>query len=81
MNMYTIRSFSRAILHGSKFVYQTVPRMLTIWLDLGEDKNLCLHDPFRKMTADISRAMKDAPVYKVRLVHLCGMLGSFWRNI
>jgi len=81
MNMYTIRSFSRAILHGSKFVYQTVPRMLTIWLDLGEDKNLCLHDPFRKMTADISRAMKDAPVYKVRLLYLFGTLGSFKCNL
>jgi hypothetical protein len=48
--------------------------MLTIWLDLGEDKNLCLHDPFRKMTADISRAMKDAPVYKVRLLYLSARL-------
>jgi len=65
MNMYTIRSYQKAIMHGSKFVYQTIPRMLTIWLDVGEDKRACQDDSYKKMTDFISRAFREAPVYKV----------------
>lgn len=65
MNSYTIRSYVKAIMHGSKFVYQTVPRMLTIWLDVGEDKRACQDNNYKKMTDIISKAFKDAPVYKV----------------
>ncbi len=65
MNTYTIRSFAKAIMNGSKFIYQTVPRMLTIWLDVGEDKRACQEDSYKKMTDVIARAFKDAPTYKV----------------
>lgn len=68
MNTYTVKSYVKAITHGSKFVYQTVPRMLTIWLDLGEDKRACQDDSYKKMTDVISRAFRDAPVYKVRWI-------------
>ncbi|KDR84098.1 hypothetical protein GALMADRAFT_219929 [Galerina marginata CBS 339.88] len=64
MNVYTIRCFSKAIMHGSKFVYQTIPRILTIWLDLGEDRTLASSDAFKKMTEIVARAMKEAPVFK-----------------
>ena len=65
MNMYTVRAFSKAIMHGSKFVYQTVPRLLTIWLDLGENKVTAQHETFKKMTENIAKSIRDAPVYKV----------------
>ncbi len=65
MNTYTVRSYVKAIMNGSKFVYQTVPRMLTIWLDIGEDKRACQEDSFKKMTDIMAKAFKDAPVYKV----------------
>lgn len=65
MNAYTVKCFCRAIMHGSKFVYQTVPRMLTIWLDLGENPLMAQQDLFKKMTEDMARAMKGAPLYKV----------------
>ena len=65
MNAYTVKCFGKAVMHGSKFVYQTVPRMLTIWLDIGEDNNMAQQDVFKKMTDDMSRTIKAAPVYKV----------------
>ena len=63
--MYTVRAFSKAVMHGSKFVYQTVPRLLTIWLDLGESKVTAQHETFKKMTDNIAKSIRDAPVYKV----------------
>ncbi|KAG5654241.1 hypothetical protein H0H81_005928 [Sphagnurus paluster] len=64
MNLYTVRSFAKAIKFGSKYVYQTVPRLLTIWLDLGEDKNSAGTDVFKKLNDNIAKAIKDCPVYK-----------------
>ncbi|CAA7258548.1 unnamed protein product [Cyclocybe aegerita] len=64
MNFWTVRSFSRAIMHGSKYVYQTVPRLLTIWLDMGENKIACQDDNFKKMTDNVSRCFQEAPVFK-----------------
>ena len=32
----TVKLFSLALSHGTKFIYQAMPRMLTIWLELGE---------------------------------------------
>ncbi|KAJ3516810.1 hypothetical protein NLJ89_g892 [Agrocybe chaxingu] len=64
MNFWTVRSFSRAIMHGSKYVYRTVPRLLTIWLDMGENKTSCQDDNFKKMTDNVSRCFQEAPVFK-----------------
>ena len=32
----TVKLFCLALSHGTKFIYQAMPRMLTIWLELGE---------------------------------------------
>ena len=32
--------YIQALQHGIKYIYQTMPRMLTLWLDLGESKDL-----------------------------------------
>ena len=31
-----VRQYGNSLLNGSKYLYQTLPRMLTLWLDLGE---------------------------------------------
>ena len=52
-------------LDGSKFVYQTLSWLLTIWLDLGENKVPAQHETFKKMIDNIVKSIRDAPVYKV----------------
>jgi hypothetical protein len=67
MNLYTVRFFAKAIRYGSKYVYQTVPRLLTIWLDMGEERRLSTGDVFKKLNDAVARAIKDTPVYKVSM--------------
>jgi serine/threonine-protein kinase ATR len=35
-----VRQYGSSLLNGSKYLYQTLPRMLTLWLDLGERAEL-----------------------------------------
>ena len=39
-NYQTCHMYCQALQHGVKYIYQTMPRMLTLWLDLGESKDL-----------------------------------------
>ena len=32
---FIIRHYGRALLYGNKYIYQCMPRMLTLWLDFG----------------------------------------------
>ncbi|KAF8214176.1 hypothetical protein K438DRAFT_1902229 [Mycena galopus ATCC 62051] len=64
MNASTVKSFARAIKHGSKYVYQTVPRLLTIWLDLGEDRRMASQETYKKLNDVVGKIIKEAPVYK-----------------
>jgi hypothetical protein len=64
MNASTVKAFARAIKFGSKYVYQTVPRLLTIWLDLGEDRKMATQETFRKLNDVVAKIIKEAPVYK-----------------
>lgn len=64
MNVATMRAFSRAMKQGSKYLYQTVPRLLTIWLDLGEHG--CDDPESVKKCRDIAdKAIREVPAYKV----------------
>lgn len=69
MNLQTIRCFTRAIRYGSKYTYQTLPRILTIWLDMAEefahvrDRD---REVFIKINTEVNKAIKAAPAYKVR---------------
>jgi hypothetical protein len=67
MRLATVRCFTKAMKYGNKFIYQTVPRLLTIWLDMGEDPTVRSDDCFTKITAEISRAINGVPAFKVRL--------------
>ncbi|CAK5275112.1 unnamed protein product [Mycena citricolor] len=65
MNASTIKSFTRAIKYGSKYVYQTVPRLITIWLDLGEDRKTNTQETYKRLNDTIIlKAIRDTPAYK-----------------
>ncbi|EGO02217.1 hypothetical protein SERLA73DRAFT_104608 [Serpula lacrymans var. lacrymans S7.3] len=64
MNLHTVRNFAKAVVYGSKYVYQTVPRLLTLWLDMGEHPKILKTDVFGKVNATVSSAIKTIPVYK-----------------
>jgi hypothetical protein len=36
----TVTLFGQALQHGTKYIYQAMPRMLTIWLDTGDQPTL-----------------------------------------
>ena len=65
MRLSTVRCFTKAMKYGNKFIYQTVPRLLTIWLDMGEDATVNKHETFIKISAEISRAINGVPAFKV----------------
>ncbi|KAJ3474989.1 hypothetical protein NLI96_g12128 [Meripilus lineatus] len=64
MNLQTVKSFSKAIRYGSKYIYQTVPRLLTLWLDMGEHPTTSKSETFTRINLEVSRAIKNTPVCK-----------------
>jgi serine/threonine-protein kinase ATR len=36
MNVFTCKNYVDAMRHGSKYIFQTMPRLLTIWLDMAQ---------------------------------------------
>lgn len=66
MNHYTVKSYGKAIKMGSKYVYQTVPRILTIWLDLAEDEEANKREQFKRLNEAASKVIKESPAYKVQ---------------
>lgn len=71
MKLSTIRFFTQAIIHGNKYIYQTLPRVLTLWLDMGdkganESKDKAMTT---RATSEISRIYDAVPVYKVNLLY------------
>jgi|SRR5216683_7243796 hypothetical protein len=65
MRLSTVRCFTKAMKYGNKFIYQTVPRLLTIWLDMGEDPLVRSDECYTKITTEISRAISGVPAFKV----------------
>ena len=66
MCLQTVRSYTKAIKYGSKYIYQTVPRLLTLWLDLGEDEKIYGSDTYVKINQEVKRVCDSVPAYKVR---------------
>ena len=65
MNFQTIRCFVRAIRYGSKYIYQTVPRVLTIWLDLADDEATKNTTYFNRINEEVKHTVRHSPMYKV----------------
>ena len=36
LKVLMVLHFGKSLMYGCEYIYQTVPRMLSIWLDLGE---------------------------------------------
>lgn len=66
MNAHIVRNYVKAVGLGSKYVYQAIPRMLTLWLDLGENPKTATHPIFSKIHGAICQAVESVPAYKVR---------------
>lgn len=67
LNRTTVKSFTAAIALGSKYTYQTLPRVLTIWLDMSVDKHRDVAT-FDEINNAMDDAIKKSPVYKVCLI-------------
>ncbi|WVW85570.1 hypothetical protein I302_107608 [Kwoniella bestiolae CBS 10118] len=67
-NYYTCQQYSLALQHGVKYIYQTMPRMLTLWLDLGENKLTTkskeMTAQLTKITAIMKQARNELPTYQ-----------------
>ncbi|KAI6100243.1 hypothetical protein F5141DRAFT_1009738 [Pisolithus sp. B1] len=64
MNLHTVREYSKAMMHGSKYVYQAIPRILTLWLDGGENTKISNHAFYAKINGCVATAIDSIPVYK-----------------
>lgn len=60
-----IKEYVKAIRIGTKYIYQTVPRLLTLWLDMGEDRHHAASDVFRQINVETSQAIQHSNPYKV----------------
>ncbi|TRM67831.1 hypothetical protein BD626DRAFT_449908 [Schizophyllum amplum] len=77
MLFHVVKAFAKAMRYGSKYIYQTVPRLLTIWLDTGENPEVLANwstqkqkgepvivEAFRDMNTHVADAIKKVPTYK-----------------
>lgn len=78
MLFHVVKAFAKAMRFGSKYIYQTVPRLLTIWLDISDNPEVLANtttekqkrepiiiDVFRDMCQSVEDAIKKVPAYKV----------------
>ena len=65
MVLFTVKQYARSLRFGSKYTYETIPRLLTLWLDMGEDAVLSNGDTFPQINREMDNAIKHTPVYKV----------------
>ena len=65
MNLQTVRCYGKAIRYGSKYIYQTVPRLLTLWLDMGENAVVADTEIFQRVNKEVAKAIQSVPTYKV----------------
>ncbi|KAF4575250.1 serine/threonine-protein kinase M1 [Pleurotus pulmonarius] len=61
---YTVKYFIKSLKYGSKHVYQTVPRLLTVWLDMADNEKMVTSDQFPKINELVIRAFQEIPLYK-----------------
>ncbi|KAG8907001.1 serine/threonine-protein kinase M1 [Tulasnella sp. 403] len=76
---HTCRHFSAALSHGSKYIFQTMPRLLTLWLDMSEEPDLValersggqpaedlkeVHSSYLRISQVIDGALSSLPRYQ-----------------
>ncbi|KAJ2688469.1 hypothetical protein GGH99_003027 [Coemansia sp. RSA 1285] len=72
---YVIRYYSRALMYSSRFLYQALPRLLTVWLDFGasilnppESKNSRVVDRFKTINRVMHNFAKRLPAFNFLVV-------------
>ncbi|XAO25645.1 hypothetical protein I312_104473 [Cryptococcus bacillisporus CA1280] len=63
-NYHTCNYYSIALRHGVKYIFQTMPRMLTLWLDLGDTKDAKKKKFISKIHSVVGEAAHDLPAYQ-----------------
>nr|ODO02228.1 serine/threonine-protein kinase ATR [Cryptococcus depauperatus CBS 7855] len=56
---HTCHYYALALKHGVKYIYQTMPRMLTLWLDIGEVKDGKKNNDVARFLKKIHRIIQD----------------------
>ncbi|KAJ3219045.1 hypothetical protein HK099_004838 [Clydaea vesicula] len=68
MVYYIIKSYGRALANGTRYIYQTLPRILTLWLDFGEkvigDNKLFEQTKFKDVLVRIMEMKDRLPIYQ-----------------
>ncbi|KAI0322491.1 hypothetical protein OF83DRAFT_1093546 [Amylostereum chailletii] len=63
-NLSTVKCFISALKLGNKYIYQSLPRLLTIWLDAGEKKGVEETEAFARINSEVAHATQNIPAYK-----------------
>ncbi|TIA92820.1 hypothetical protein E3P81_01253 [Wallemia ichthyophaga] len=58
--LMTVKYYSRALCYGTKYIYQTMPRMLTLWMDFGARSDVA---PYEDSLAKPSKNDKKLYIY------------------
>ncbi|ODO06790.1 hypothetical protein I350_04149 [Cryptococcus amylolentus CBS 6273] len=61
---HTVLMYSKALRYGVKYIFQTMPRMLTIWLDLGETTDTRKDKYVKSIHDTIHKAARELPPYQ-----------------
>ncbi|WVQ74974.1 hypothetical protein IAR50_004582 [Cryptococcus sp. DSM 104548] len=61
---HTVQMYSKALRYGVKYIFQTMPRMLTIWLDLGETTDTKKDKYVKSIHDTIHKAARELPPYQ-----------------
>jgi hypothetical protein len=64
--LQVVRAYVKAIQLGSKYIYQIVPRLLTIWLDLGQTPEKTTDDLLRSVLREMSGLGQNSVSIRVR---------------
>ncbi|KAJ2909348.1 hypothetical protein GGI21_001973, partial [Coemansia aciculifera] len=75
LQYYIVRNYSRAVIYSTQYLFQALPRLLTVWLDSGatvlqpaESKNLRLLERFRSTNRVMANMAKRLPAYSFLVV-------------
>ncbi|KAJ2743549.1 hypothetical protein GGI20_003654 [Coemansia sp. BCRC 34301] len=75
LQYYIVRNYSRAVIHSTRYLFQALPRLLTVWLDFGttilqptEAKNARLVDRYKTTNRVMSNMAKRLPTYNFLVV-------------
>ncbi|KAJ2643531.1 hypothetical protein GGF44_001125 [Coemansia sp. RSA 1694] len=75
LQYYIVRNYSRAVIHSSRYLFQALPRLLTVWLDFGttilqpaEAKNVRLVERYKTTNRVMANMAKRLPTYNFLVV-------------